>query len=523
MSSEKNMSLNQSQNTKLEWLQWQLSEKKSILNGISDAIMLLDAKNYTILDVNKAFLHIYKTSREQVLGKTCHATTHHLKNPCHTYFEDESCPLIESASSGNMAYAEHEHKDLNGEKLYFEITAYPLKNVAGEVTRIIHLSRNVTDRKQAEENLRKSEERFRQIAEAAEEWIWEVDTEGLYTYASPVVERMLGWKPSEIIGEKHFYDLFTPDSKEQLKKTAFEKFSQKESFKRFTNVNVHKNGNIVFLETSGLPILDKDENLLGYRGVDTDITDRIKAEEALRKANDNLERRVEERTAELRKSYNEKEIIRDTFGAYLSDEVASEILKSPGDVKLGGEMREMTILVSDLREFSTITETMEASQIVQIINSHHERMIPIIMQHEGTVDEFIGDGILVFFGAPRFLDDHARRAVACALEMQTAIQELNKENPVIGLPQIEMGIGISTGHLVVGSIGTDKRRKYGAIGNPINVAFRLEEKARPGEVLITEGIKAILGNSLQIGSRWNESLKGIGKTQIYRVIGMEEE
>lgn len=158
------MSRNPDQNLKLDWLHWQLSEKKSILNGISDAIMLLDARNYVILDVNKAFLDIYKTTREQVLGKTCHEITHHLKKPCRHYFGDESCPLEESISTGSMANAEHVHRDHDGKKLYFEITAYPLKNVEGEVTRIVHLSRDVTDRRRAEEALKEKVTRSEYLA-----------------------------------------------------------------------------------------------------------------------------------------------------------------------------------------------------------------------------------------------------------------------------------------------------------------------------------------------------------------------
>ena len=158
------MSRNPDQNPKLDWLHWQLSEKKSILNGISDAIMLLDAKNYEILDVNNAFLEIYKTRRDQVLGKTCHETTHNLNKPCRQYAGDESCPLEESVSRGNTANAEHVHRDHDGKKLYFEITAYPLKNVAGEVTRIIHLSRDVTDRRRAEEALKEKVTRSEHLA-----------------------------------------------------------------------------------------------------------------------------------------------------------------------------------------------------------------------------------------------------------------------------------------------------------------------------------------------------------------------
>ena len=132
------------------------------------------------------------------------------------------------------------------------------------------------------EALRESVERFRQVAKNAEEWIWEVDADALYTYASPVVEKLLGYKPEEIVGKKHAYDLFHPDDIEPLKKAALEMFAEKKPFVRFLNRNVHKNGRTVFLSTSGVPILDMNGKLLGYRGADTDITERKRAEEAVR-------------------------------------------------------------------------------------------------------------------------------------------------------------------------------------------------------------------------------------------------
>jgi PAS domain S-box-containing protein len=158
------MSLKQDQITRLDRLVGQLSEKESILNGISDAIMLLDAKIYKILDINNAFLDIYKTNRKQVLGKTCHEITHQNKKPCSHYFGDESCPLEASVSTGNLAHAEHVHKDHNGKTHYFEITAYPLKNFAGEVTRVVHISRDVTDRRLAEEALKEKLTRSEHLA-----------------------------------------------------------------------------------------------------------------------------------------------------------------------------------------------------------------------------------------------------------------------------------------------------------------------------------------------------------------------
>jgi diguanylate cyclase (GGDEF)-like protein/PAS domain S-box-containing protein len=140
--------------------------------------------------------------------------------------------------------------------------------------------RDISERKRAEEALRESEKRFRDIAESALEWIWEVDAEGRYTYSSPVVEQILGYTPEEVL-EKHFYDLFHPEEREDLRKAAFEAFASKQPFREFLNRNVHKNGKTVWLSTSGAPMLDEHGNVVGYRGVDTDITERKRAEEAL--------------------------------------------------------------------------------------------------------------------------------------------------------------------------------------------------------------------------------------------------
>lgn len=136
--------------------------------------------------------------------------------------------------------------------------------------------------------LRKSEERFRQVAQSVGEFIWEVDRNGLYTYASPVVEKILGYKPEEIIGKKYFYDFFLPAVKDKLKKEASEVFAKKGTFKNFVNPNVHKHGNIVYLETNGMPVLNDKGNLLGYRGADTDITERRSAEIEKEKLNKEL-------------------------------------------------------------------------------------------------------------------------------------------------------------------------------------------------------------------------------------------
>ncbi|MDD4923240.1 MAG: PAS domain S-box protein [Dehalococcoidales bacterium] len=153
----------------------------------------------------------------------------------------------------------------------------------GEKASLI-IDADITERKKAEEALKESEERFRQVADSADEWIWEVDADGVYTYSSPAVERILGYTPEEIIGKKHYYDLYPADVREEFTKTSMAVAEQKQSFSSFANPNVHKNGSIVILDTTATPVLDKEGNLLGYRGVDMDITERKKAEQALKES-----------------------------------------------------------------------------------------------------------------------------------------------------------------------------------------------------------------------------------------------
>jgi PAS domain S-box-containing protein len=154
------------------------------------------------------------------------------------------------------------------------------KRSAGQVITL----HDITEKNQTEEALNKSEERFRQIAENAQEWIWEVNADGLYTYASPVVKDILGYDIKEIVGKKYFYDFFPENNREELKTAALSAFTKKLPFTKFENTNIHKNGRIVYLSTSGVPVLDNQGSLVAYRGSDIDITARILADQTLRQS-----------------------------------------------------------------------------------------------------------------------------------------------------------------------------------------------------------------------------------------------
>ena len=184
---------------------------------------------------------------------------------------------------------------------------------SGTIVEYQTTGRDITDHIRTESELRESESRFNHVAENAGEWIWEVDKEGLYRYCSPAVERILGYTPGELVSRKHYFELFAPEVREELTKISLAVFERQEPFRHFVNPNVHKNGSTVILETSGSPVQDESGALLGYCGIDMDITERRRTELAL------------EEREKLYRSVIEN--IQDVF--YRSDKDGNLIMASP--------------------------------------------------------------------------------------------------------------------------------------------------------------------------------------------------
>ncbi len=200
--------------------------------------------------------------------------------------------------------------------------------------------------------------------------------------------------------------------------------------------------------------------------------------------------------------------IRKTFGRYTSDEIVSEVLATPEGLNLGGEKREVTVLVSDLRGFSTLSERLPPEQVVTLLNNFLSTMTDVIGKHQGTIDEFIGDAILTLFGAPVSREDDPDRAVLCAVEMQLAMEEVNRWNRENSLPEIAMGIGIHTGQVVVGNIGSRKRTKYAVVGTAVNLASRIESLTLGGQVLIADSTLQALTQSVRCRGSLTTNPKG---------------
>jgi len=202
------------------------------------------------------------------------------------------------------------------------------------------------------------------------------------------------------------------------------------------------------------------------------------------------------------------EFLRKMFGRYLSENVMNTMIESPDAIRLGGEKRKLTILMSDLRGFTPLSERLGPEQVMVLLNRYFDVMMRICKMYHGTIHDIIGDSLLISFGAFLEVKDHAQAAVACAIEMQNAMQEVNKENIREGLPQLEMGIGLNTAEVVVGNIGSEERAKFGVVGSGVNMASRIESYTVGGQILISDSVRREAGEVLRIDERMEFRAKG---------------
>ncbi len=228
---------------------------------------------------------------------------------------------------------------------------------------------------------------------------------------------------------------------------------------------------------------------------------------------------------EMSEGLIEREKLKNSFSRYVSKFVMDQILSKETSLKLQGERKKITILFSDIRQFSQLSENLSPEEIVAMLNEYFELMLNIIFRNQGTLDKFIGDGIMVEFGAP--LPDHAQEihAVTTALEMQKELKTLCEAWKKKGKPTFHIGIGIHTGFAIVGNIGSEKRMEYTAIGDAVNIASRLEQatKTFKESILISEETFSGLNGKFSHKSLGSVALPGrTQETTVYAIYEKEE-
>jgi PAS domain S-box-containing protein len=251
---------------KSEW------EKGLILESTQELIVFHD-REMRIVWANRAAAESVHLTSDQLKGRCCWELWHQRRSPC------SKCPVISSIRLGQPQSAEVVSPD---GKVWL-IRGYPARNAEGEIEGAVEMCLDITERKRAEDALGQTRKQFQDLVETISDWVWEVDNNGVYTYASPRVRDLLGYEPDEVIGKTPF-DLMPESEGGGVAALFQEMMKNKDAFSSLENTNRHKDGHLVVLETSGVPFFDEENNLLGYRGVDRDVTLRKKAEETLRES-----------------------------------------------------------------------------------------------------------------------------------------------------------------------------------------------------------------------------------------------
>ncbi len=349
------------------------------------------------------------------------------------------------------------------------------------------------------------------IVENMSEGILVIEFDGVVRFANNAAFRMLGLSEEDLVGRR-FASIFFEDKRN-------DKFSQLvldsiygENTAHQAIVPYYTGNKKLYLrvissyltegaERLGLIIVFSDLSEL------VDLRDAVKSMEKIKALNDQLEIR--------------NKLISETFGRFLSDDIVRHLLDTPDGLRLGGTKQELTIMMSDLRGFTAMSERMDAADLISMLNHYLGEMTEVIQKHNGTIIEFIGDGIMALFGAPKAVPTHASDAVACALEMEARMEEINKWNEERDYPVLEMGIGINTGEVIVGNIGSEKRTKYGVVGSHVNLCGRIESYTVGGQVLISPTTRDLIKEELEIAKTMVVYPKGAnGELELTHVTGI---
>ena len=226
---------------------------------------------------------------------------------------------------------------------------------------------------------------------------------------------------------------------------------------------------------------------------------------------------------QMAKNLREKEMIKRAFTRYVARQVVDEILKDPEKLALKEERRDVTVLFCDMRGFTSLAERLSPEEVVAVLNDFYTLMVDTTAKNDGIVDKFLGDGVMAIFGAPIVHEDHPARAVKTAVAMQAGVAELSRKRAREGKDPIAVGIGVSAGEAVAGTVGTEDRMEYTVIGDSVNLAARLESNAKPGQILISQRTYQRVDGVVNVRTLGVIRMKGKEEqVEVYEVLGLAQ-
>jgi adenylate cyclase len=376
--------------------------------------------------------------------------------------------------------------------------------------------RDVSERSRLVSELQESRERLGAILDSAADAVVCADEEGRIVLWNPAAERILGYEAAEVVGEP--LTVIIPERFRSAHNEGLTRVSgggERHLIGRTVEIAaLRKDGTEVPVELS-LSTWTTNEWRF-YSGILRDITARKQAEEALGQAREALE----EKNQQL-------EALSAKLAKYLSRQLYDSIFEGRTEVRVTSYRRELTVFFSDIQGFTELTDTMEAEPLSRLLNDYLGEMSAIAAQYGGTVDKFIGDGIMIFFGDPetRGRSEDAMACTEMAVAMQAQVKELQADWADRGVPRkLQVRMGINTGFVTVGNFGSEDRLDYTIVGGQVNAAARLEESAGPDEILISGETFALVKDRIVCEPVGRIKVQGLAyPIQTYRVLGLREE
>ncbi|MGH6804009.1 MAG: PAS domain-containing protein, partial [Methyloceanibacter sp.] len=419
----------------------------------------------------------------------------------------EMGPLVEQRG-GTLEYR-FRHRD--GHYIWIQDTFRVIEDDQGRPFEIVGSWADISARKKAEQALGERMALMNDLETlvgASPAIIYTTQVSGDYacTFVSENLDAIMGYAPWEMRDDKKFWvKRLHPEDSTRVFTEMDRIVSQGKGALEYRFR--HRDGHYIWIQDTFTVTHDKEGKPQEIVGSWADISDRKRIEAELQHLAEQVELR--------------NKFIRETFGRYLTDEVVATVLESPSGLQIGGEKRKVTMLMSDLRGFTSMSERLPPERVVAMLNRYLTSMVAVIKQYQGTIDEFIGDAIFVLFGAPTWQEDDAQRAVACAVAMQLAMDGINEQNKQEDLPELEMGIGIHTGQVVLGNIGSSERMKYGVVGSQVNLTSRIQSYTTGGQILISETTRQEVGRILKPGRQMEIKAKGIEHPiTLYEALGI---
>ena len=420
---------------------------------------------------------------------------------------EELRPLIERGG-GNLEYR---FRHRNGSYIWIQDTFRVIHDGSGRPLEIVGSWANISDRKQTEQALgeRMSVMKDLQTLVAASPSIiytTQISNDFKCVFVSENLNQIMAYAPWEMRDDPRFWvKHLHPEDAPRVFADVDRLIGQGGGTIEYRFR--HRRGHYVWIQDSFKVIHDEEGKPKEAVGSWADISERKRIETELR----HLAEKVE-----LRNRF-----IRETFGRYLTDEVVETVLESPTGLQMGGEKRKVTMIMTDLRGFTSLSERLAPERVVAMLNRYLTTMVTVVRQYQGTIHDFIGDAVFVLFGAPLWQEDDAQRAVACAVAMQLAMASINEQNRQDDLPEIEMGIGVHTGQVVVGNIGSPERMKYDVIGSQVNLTSRIQSYTTGGQILISETTRQEVAPLLKIGKHMEVKAKGVEyPVTLFEVLGI---